>query len=151
MEWQQDYYATPERSALLDALHTFARQRPGLEFGNYGDVRAYRSELRRITAALADVRRLMTAVELSSISADALRDQLGYQGRLRLMPDGSLNYVTGQYFPVEYRPAVARVLANALWNHYRDSIPVETPNRGDSLRKQFRREFGRRIASMYFN
>lgn len=151
MDWQQHYDATPDRTALLEALYQFARQRPRVSLGDYrGDVRTYRTELRSITAALGDVRRLIAAVEQSSISADALRNAFG-TGRLRLMADGSLDYITGQYFPVEYRPAVARVLATALWNHHRDSMPGETVNKRARLQEQFRRQFGRRIASMYFH
>ena len=44
---------------IIDALYSFATQRPGLEFGNYGDVRAYRSEMRSITKDLHDARLLL--------------------------------------------------------------------------------------------
>lgn len=36
------------KTQICDALATWIRQRPGLEFGNYGDVSSYRSEMRSI-------------------------------------------------------------------------------------------------------
>jgi hypothetical protein len=41
--------STLTKAAILESLRRFARQRPGLEFGNYGDATAYRAELRSIT------------------------------------------------------------------------------------------------------
>ena len=34
---------------MLEKLSAFVKQRPGLEFANYGDVSIYRSEMRRIS------------------------------------------------------------------------------------------------------
>jgi len=144
------------KQAILDALRAFARQRPGLEFGNYGDAQAYRSELRSITRDLSDAQTLLAAVERSCITADdILRAADG--GRLSITVDGDrvrIDYCTGQYWPTEYRKAVCRVLSGALWAHRRDCqfesvINGATP--GDRLRASFRREFGRGLASRYFN
>jgi hypothetical protein len=130
----------PRKQAIIAALRTFISQRPGLEFGNYGDVRAYRSELRGITKDLHDARELMRAVELSdSITADDLLKaaQRAYMGRLSLYLDTrrkalvpgdtwdsshgiGCHYVTGQYWPTEYRKAVCSVLASALWEYTRE-------------------------------
>jgi hypothetical protein len=147
------------KQAILDALRTFARQRPGLEFGNYGDVNLYRSEMRSITRDLAHAQTLLKAVEWSDIDAQALTDaaQSAFSGRLSIKLDGErvrIDYCTGQYFPTEYRRAVCAVLASALWDHYRDSVSNDTINGqspGDRIRAHFRREFGRGIASRYFN
>ena len=139
------------KQAILDTLRKFARQRPGLEFGNYGDATSYRSELRSITRDLSDAQTMLRAVEHSDIDAAAiLRAADG--GRLSIAVDGEkvrIDYCTGQYFPVEYRAAVCRVLAGALWDHVRDSMTGD--DIGDRIRAHFRREFGRAIASRYFN
>ena len=82
-----------------------------------------------------------------------------------------LSYCTGQYWPTEYRKAAAAVLARALWVRAGDDMPAPTGKvtrdygagfinefdaydgipAGDWLRRYFRREFGRGIASRWFN
>jgi hypothetical protein len=140
-----------DKQAILSTLRKFARQRPGLEFGNYGDAKAYRSELRAITRDLAHAETLLSAVEWSDIDAeDILRASNG--GRLEITVDGErvrIDYCTGQYFPTEYRKAVCRVLAGALWEHVRYN--TEGNDLARRIRAHFRREFGRGIASRYFN
>lgn len=137
-----------DRDAMLRALEKFTRQRPGMEFGNYGDAKSYRAELRGITRDFSEAQTLLRAVRYSGITADQLRDAFrAYSGRLSW--DGErqrLEYCTGQYFPTEYRKAVCAVLASALWQHRRDGLKS-----GDQMRASFRREFGRGIASRWFN
>jgi hypothetical protein len=138
-----------ERARILDALDAWIRQRPGLEYGNYGDPVAYRAELRSITTDLRHARRLLDAVRWRSIDAAALREAFrsAYSGRLSW--DGKqLDYCTGQYWPTEYRRAACAVLASALWHYTRESFPHLD---GDGLRARLRKEFGRGIASRWFN
>ena len=105
----------PDRDRILALLREFAEQRPGLEFGNYGDVAAYRAESRSITRDLHHARELLAYVQRSRMSAETLRASFdAYSGRLSLTEhDGTwrLDYCTGQYFPTEYRRAVCAVLA----------------------------------------
>jgi hypothetical protein len=164
---------------ILDALRRWVNQRPGLEFGNYGDWRAYRAELRSITKDRADALVLMRAVELrDSITAEALIAAFprGYSGRLTLTeahdkagnPVVKLDYCTGQYWPTEYRKAAAAVLASALWYYMRECMPSKIVDgerdyyphanggknkqrAGDWLRTRFAREFGRGIQQRWFN
>ena len=179
-------YGTPDplKANILGALHTFIRSRPGLEYGNYGDPQAYRAEMRSITRDLSHARVLLRRIEWSSISGADLMNA-ARSGRLSIeaTPDGGVkvDYCTGQYFPTEYRRAVAALCASALWDWTREnSMPepeykthgtpakstrnpgypdaplhtVETYNGlsgGDWLRRYFRREFGRGIASRFFN
>ena len=145
-----------EKPAILEALRTFARQRPGLDFANYGDVALYRSESRQISRDLAHAQTLLGAVEWSGVTADdILRAADG--GRLNIRADGQrvrIDYTTGQYWPTEYRRAVCRVLASALWDSYRDGMSGEVlagRSPGDRIRSHFRRAFGRAIADRYFN
>lgn len=149
------------RADLLMALVSFAHQRPGIEPANYASWRDYRAEAREVTADLQDFQRLVTAVSWreSEISADAIRAELQGSGRLTLADDGRLDYCTGQYFPTEYRKAACRALASLLWAAGRNGAALNwaepTPEgrkiTGNSIRKWARREFGRRIASRYFN
>lgn len=220
-------YGTPDplKANILEALHAFIRSRPGLEYGNYGDPAAYRSELRRITRDLQDARTLLHSIERAhGITGRNLLDaaRWAFSGRLNIQTvDGDkvrIDYTTGQYYPAEYRRAVAAVAAAALWDYVRDCcspVPVyfvewqnergeyvranrepirdrnvaeaqanltrrikeqekaafttpphgygltsireyyKTPkgyiSGGDWIRRHFRREFGRGIASRYFN
>lgn len=120
-----------QRFNILQALSRFIRQRPGLDFANYGDVRAYRAEARSITTDLRHAEALLSAVSWrDSIGADALiaASSGAFSGRLRIRPndDGpgvSINYCTGQYWPTEYRAAVCSVLSSALWAYWRESMP----------------------------
>lgn len=146
--------ATPTKAQLIDALSTWIHQRPGLEFGNYGESRAYRKELRQITKDLHDARQLLRAVESSSITADALLDAFrAFSGRMQ-WTNRQLEYCTGQYWPTEYRKVVCAIAAQALWDHYRDdysasATPGESP--GDAIRRHFKRAYGRTIQQRWFD
>jgi hypothetical protein len=118
---------TAERAAILAAMRKWINQRPGLDADNY-DRASYAAEVRSIGRDLQDARALLRAVELRpSITAAVLRDafQSAFSGRLSW--DGKrLDYMTGQYWPTEYRRAAAAVLASALWSYWRDCLP-QTP------------------------
>lgn len=157
------------KNHILTALRAWINQRPGLEFGNYGEVSAYRSELRSITKDRAHALKLLQAVELrDSITADDLIAAFSraYSGRLSISEAtnrkgehaAKLDYCTGQYWPTEYRKAAAAVLASALWDAKRsdgmpDAATLESIKQspGTWLRESFRREFGRSIQSRWFD
>jgi len=146
------YPADPERDRILQALESFARQRPGLEYGNYGDPVTYRAESRAITRDLHHVYTLLRRVQLSpSITSANLKEAFrAFSGRLSW--DGSkLDYCTGSYYPTEFRRAVCAVLASALWAYWRDNVPEGMQLPVDFLRAKARREFGRVIAGRWFN
>ena len=168
-----------KKQAICQALRVWINQRPGLEFGNYGDVANYRAEVRSIGRDLQHARELLRAVEYrDSISGDDLEAAFphAYSGRLSLRDisaryaDGSilwifeLDYCTGQYWPTEYRKAACAVLASALWDWQRDNMPVRDAYKGEAyndtyqgltagdwLRASFRRQFGRGIANRWFS
>ncbi len=78
----------PRKQAILNALSAFANQRSGIEFGNYGDVKAFRAEQRSITKDLHHARKLLMAVALSDgITADDLikASERAFSGRLRIV------------------------------------------------------------------
>lgn len=159
------------KQQIIDALHTFTRQRPRLEYVNYGDPVAYRAEMRAITKDLRQARELLRYVELrESISAaDIIKASEGaFSGRLTIGADAKIDYCAGQYFPTEYRKAVCAVLSSAIWSWHRDQcMPTptlhhnsetgETVQRykglraGDYLRASLKREFGRGMAARWFN
>lgn len=139
---------------ILQALRTFARQRPGLEFGNYGDVSAYRSELRGITKNLQHAEVMLANIAWrDSITADCLLSAANgaFSGRLSIVESDagkvSIDYCTGQYWPTEYRRAVCAVLSSALWDYWR----TNGASTGDAIRKIARDELGLGIASIWFN
>ena len=47
------------KQTIIDALHQWIAQRPGLEFGNYGDVSSYRAEMRSIGKDLQHARAMV--------------------------------------------------------------------------------------------
>jgi hypothetical protein len=144
-----------EKTKIVDALYAWIAQRPGLEFGNYGDVSAYRSEMRGITRDMHDARTLLHHVESSQITGVELAGAFKHAFSGRLSWDGArLYYCTGQYWPTEYRKAAAAVLASAVWSYWRDGMigdGMTGENMGDRLRASARRTFGRSIAARWFN
>ncbi len=138
---------------------------------------AFMSDYRPILKHGRHARQLLRAVELrDSITAECLMSATrAFSGRLqfRVRDDGkvAVDYCTGQYFPTEYRNAACAVLAMALWDYFRgclpepkfshhgsaDERPISTEatydglSAGDWIRRAARREFGRGIASTWFN
>ena len=148
-----------KKQAIIGALYTFIGQRPGLEYGNYGEPVSYRAEVRAIGRDLTQARQLLRYVELrASITADDIIEasKRAYSGRLTITAtdDGkvAIDYCTGQYWPTEYRKAACAVLSQAIWDWTRTHcMPADTAKPGDYLRAIFRREFGRGMASRWFN
>lgn len=149
---------TPDKETIIDLLDRFNRSRPGLEFGNYGDLKSYRQEARQIARDKREADKLISAVARASVTAEGLAEAFrAFSGRLSLTEHRgkpALDYCTGQYYPTEYRKAVAAVCASALWDHYRESYcaaakPGESD--GDAIRRCFRREYGRTLANRWFN
>ena len=143
--------STVTKSEICAMLRAFVAQRSGLDWRNYASdwrdnagMSALRSDRNRILQHGRDARALLAFVENSSIPVEFLMRELE-TGRLTFDPArGELDYCTGQYFPVEYRAAVCRTLANAIWRFYRDNV---TPD----VRAFARDTFGRGIASRWFN
>ena len=131
---------------LKAALLTFAYQRPGFKFADYGDIAAYRADVRRATRQLNDARAIAAAIP-DTMPADYLLKELQSGNRLSL-EDGRLDYAAGQYYCLEFRAAVARALASALWALWAEDVG---PGQADTVRKRARATFGRGIQSRYFD
>ena len=148
----------PTKDAILSALRSFVAQRSGLDARNYGDRDSLMGDYRPILRDGRTARLLLRQIELrESITAENLADacKRAFSGRLSLVirPNGSVgvDYCTGQYFPTEYRAAVCAVCASVFWSYFRECVPAGEVNAGESIRKQARREFGRAVASRWFN
>ena len=107
----------------LKMLAAYAAKRPGLELRDYcRDWRdtngraAYFREARSITQDLARVRDALRQACAANITDDLLIE-CSKGERLILKRDGDalrLDYCVGQYWPTEYRGAVARLLKHAV-------------------------------------
>ena len=142
-----------EKSAILSALRNWISQRPGFEPSNY-DAAGYRAVCRRVAKQRRDALEMLRFVELSgSITGPALNAAFHDAFSGRLSWDGvRLSYCTGQYWPTEYRAAACSVLASAIWAWLRDECcPHDEEHKGDWIRSAARRNFGRGLASRWFN
>lgn len=143
------------RQNILQALTAFVNSRSGLEFCNYEDVSAYRSEMRSITKDRAQALELLSAVAWrESITAEMIIDAAkhSFSGRLSIGLNDENNgvrieYCTGQYYPTEYRRAVCAVLSSVLWDYFR----ANGADTADAIRKTASSELSRSIARRWFN
>lgn len=145
--------STAEQINTINLCRAFIAKRPSLDARDYmrgpfdRDGRAsLLSDSRRITQQLNDARALLRFCEIYSADINA---QLNTGNRLHFDANGALEYHVGQYWPTEYRAAVARTAASAIWAYWRDECG-DAYNTGDKLRARARREFGRGIASRWF-
>lgn len=142
------------KETLLKALDAFIKQRPGLEYGNYGSRESYFSEYRQILKDKHHAETLLRFVAMrDSITYEMLVDGFhAFSGRLTWKEHPKrpgamvLDYCAGQYFPTEYRKAVCAVLAQTIWDWLRPTCKT-----GDDIRKAARRELGAAIANRWFN
>ena len=103
----------------IKTLAMYAAKRPGLDYRDYcSDYRdtegraAYFREARAISDQLADVRESLAAAYAQGVTdADLIECSRGE--RLTMAADLSIDYTVGQYWPTEYRAAVARLAASA--------------------------------------
>jgi hypothetical protein len=131
----------------IELLKKFAFQRPGLDFNDYGERKYYMQDSREITKDLHDFCELLN---LCTFYIDNLNDKLNdilltSSGRLTLNGD-KLQYITGQYFPTEYRPACSHLLKNLLWRYF--ATKYET---GQEIKKAIKKITSRRLYNNYFN
>ena len=139
------------KQTIIDALHQWINQRPGLEFGNYGNVSSYRAEMRSIGRDLQHARAMVNYVAWhDSVTAEMIMSAADNGGRLTLTVNGDkvrIDYVTGQYWPTEYRRAVCALMSSVIWAWLRENGNCKT---GDDIRKAARRELGQSIANRWF-
>jgi hypothetical protein len=150
------------KAALIETLHDWINQRPGLEPANYmrgwddtAGRSAYRSDARSITKDLHDARYLLDYIAIrDSITAERILEAAkhSFSGRLSITPknDGfKVDYCIGQYWSMEYRKATAAVLSGAIWDWLREGL--QKTDDADTIRKAARRELPASIARRWFN
>lgn len=153
---------TPATFDAVSLLSSFVDQRPGLDPNDYGrdpeGWKIYRREAAEITRDRADYYDLLQAAgrlyypeELNQLLIDYLSTT---DDRLTLIyPEGKsprLQYITGQYWPTEYRPAASRALVRLIWDKLRRNAGEEAT--GHDIRKAARKLLrSRRTARLYFN
>ncbi len=139
------------KEALVEALRKFIAQRSGIEWGNYGGSReAYLADSKRIMQHGKDAQELLKWIANNDkIGLEEMLSELKEGCRLSVR-GGALEYVTGQYFPTEYRAEACCVLSQIVWMHLRwYSTPPDCTS--DNVRFLARETFGRGIASRWFN
>ncbi len=143
---------TQDQLNTVNLCRAYIAKRPCLDWRDYmrdgrdneGRATLLR-ESRAITQQLKDARALLRFCELYSVNLTAqLTDK---SRRLFIDDNGALEYHVGQYWPTEYRAAVARAAASAIWDYWRD----ECGYNADVIRLKARAQFGRGIASRWFN
>ncbi len=130
----------------LELLVKFANAKPCLNFADYGEVKSYRAESREITKDLHDFRELLTlcSFRVNNLNESILNEISTSNGRLTI-EGNKLQYITGQYFPTEYRPAANFILKSILWKSY-----AKTSETGQEIRAKIKKIVSRRVYNNYF-
>jgi hypothetical protein len=142
-----------EREAIRACLAKFIAQRSGIDardyFSDWRDkdgIAALRSDQFTVRRDGQEARRLLSYVHIWTVDPRHLKSAFRGAFAGRLSWDGKgLDYTPGQYFATEYRAAACAVLALAIWRHWREDCGVS------DVRERAKREFGRGIASRWFN
>lgn len=145
-------YAFPALVALVD----YAAQNPGLDYRNYGEPTSYNAESRSIRK---DWVRVCEAVQEAARAGVGDKEIIeaapqAFSGRLVwVIPGpnvlGEWQYCTGQYWPTEYRKAVASVIERAT-HSLLQSKPVEPlPDREYSIAEM--KAIAKTLGSYFFS
>ena len=140
-------------------LRRFVNQRPGFDLCNYGGRNKYYRQ--DYNEALKDRNSFYELLELASDRYGANLDEVlskhltSTSGRLSL-EGGKLQYITGQYFPTEYRAAACRALAAVIWESYRKEKYADGSNvykDGNEIRAAIKRNWRikTRNTKLYFS
>ena len=141
---------TPQQA--VNDLAAFVNRKPGMDFADYGDVRAYRSDARFAQQG----RQIFEAVFAYGLrvygeeyKAAILKELTEWKDRLGYHEGVELSYHIGQYFPTEYRTAAARVAFNALRDCY--FIECKQAGREAELKAFMGRNFSKAVINWFFN
>ena len=147
---------TTEQLNTINLCRAFIAKRPSLDARDYirdwrdAEGRAiYRSESRRITQQLNDARAMLDYCAYNGVDLTAALRVSG--ARLFINANGALEYHAGQYWPTEYRAAVACAAAKSIFHHWNAETGTSDPNFRANIHARARREFGRGIAARWFS
>ena len=103
------------RARVIQLLRSLVESRPSLALSSYNAYRAYKDDSNKLSLQLRDARRLLDEIDKRKrITCSAIIAGVDSgNGRLQLR-NGSLTYVAGQYYPMEYRAAVCAAAARIL-------------------------------------
>lgn len=147
--------ATNTQLNAIELLCKFVNQRAGLNFADYGDRTIYMRESREITKDRADFYEFLNLAHrlVDDLNSKLINHLTNTSDRLTL-ENNKLKYITGQYFPTEYRPAATRAIKSIIW----DAIRTQKNDKGefiyetgDQIRAVFKRNLSRRAYKNYFN
>ena len=142
-----------ENNEIITALRKFVGKRSGLDWRNYyysyadiDGVKAYRADRADIAKDGKHARELLNLCESLEIPFGHL---VGSKERLTLnATSGEVNYTPGQDATTEYRAAVCRACALAIWNWLIDTGRAR--NRAE-IQGWIKMRLGRGIANTWFN
>ena len=166
------------KQTIIDALNAWVSQRPGLDYGNYGDVSSYRAEVRSIGKDLQHARAMINYVAWhDSITAEMILDAADNGGRLSIkavpchsvdqqlmyqarraaggileMPPADSWKITIDYCTGQYWPTEYRpAVCRLLSSVIWYWMRANDPQRsGEMIRKAASRELGTSIARRWF-
>lgn len=113
----RDVVPSAQWPATLELAAAYAAQNPGFDGANYsGNYAGYRADSRRARQGLRAVYLALNAAHAAHVNdVDMLEASRGQ--RFEIVGDPvsgyTCEYTTGQYFPVEYRWQIARVIERA--------------------------------------
>ena len=146
----------------IEMLCKFVAQRPGLEFANYGSMKYYRQDYNEILKdrnsfyELLNLARSRYDGKLNEVLLNYLQQSNDRLTLIECKEGYRLQYITGQYFPTEYRNAACRVLVSIIWNDYRDEKHNDGSNvynDGHAIRKAIKSNYNIRTRNtkLFFN
>ena len=146
---------TPTEINFIDLLCKFVNSRPCLDFNDYGDIKIYRAESREITKDRSDFYELLNLARWKVENLNEKIEKYLTTSSDRLtFENNKLQYITGQYYPTEYRPSANRVIKSIIWREYMNEKTPEGANKyetGHDIRKAIKIHLSRRVARLYFN
>ena len=143
-----------DKTQICATIRQFINSRPGFEPGNYGDATSYRADQRTAIKDRAHALQLLAAIESrDTITAADMLNPRNNSGRFTIEQQGDktrAQYITGQYYPTEYRAGAARYLAGIFWDYLREH--ATPPNAtGHDIRKAAAMALGRPTAARFYN
>jgi hypothetical protein len=142
-----------ENKEIIAALRKFVAKRSGLDWRNYyysyadvEGVKAYRADRAEIAKDGKHARQLLTLCESLEIPLTRL---ITSTDRLTInATTGEVNYTPGQDATTEYRAAVCRACASAIWNWL---VDTERARNRAEVQAWIKARLGRSIANVWFN
>ena len=146
---------TAEKLNFIDLLCKFVNSRPCLDFNNYGCIKTYRAESREITNDRKDFYELLNFARwrVENLN-EKIQEHLTTSSDRLTFENDKLKYITGQYFPTEYRPACCRVIRSIIWREYMNEKNTDGTTKhetGHDIRKAIKIHLNSRVSRLYFN